>query len=368
MPRLHVNGNPHLVSPGVKWGVQPGSFTHMTELFGPVLGVMEVRDLEEAIDLVNATGYGLTSGLESLDDREHALWRERIRAGNLYINRPTTGAIVLRQPFGGMGKSNVGPGIKTGGPNYIAPLMRFEEDKERGRGGEGETSEPITIIAQERGARWQEDLAVLQRALEEGAAGGQQNADIETCRVLDAIHSYLQWAEDEFQQAHDDFRLLGEDNFRRYLPVDPLRVRVHPDDALSEVFCRAAAARAAGCRAIISSPPSHSGATADAVALLDRLTDSWGGAIEFFEEDDASLAEAIRSGQVARVRYAAPNRVPHAVREAAAEALQWIADVPVSLHGRIELPWYFREQGISHVYHRYGNLGIRADEPRSEPL
>ena len=76
MPRLHVDDNPHLVSPGVKWGVQPDSFTHCTELFGPVLGVMEARDLDEAIDLVNATGYGLTSGLESLDDREQQLWRE----------------------------------------------------------------------------------------------------------------------------------------------------------------------------------------------------------------------------------------------------------------------------------------------------
>jgi RHH-type proline utilization regulon transcriptional repressor/proline dehydrogenase/delta 1-pyrroline-5-carboxylate dehydrogenase len=65
MPRLHVDDNPHLVSPGVKWGVQPDSFTHCTELFGPVLGVMEVRDLDHAIELVNATGYGLTSGLES---------------------------------------------------------------------------------------------------------------------------------------------------------------------------------------------------------------------------------------------------------------------------------------------------------------
>ena len=129
MPRLHVDDNPNLVSPGVKWGVQPSSFTHCTELFGPVLGVMEARDLDEAIDLVNATGYGLTSGLESLDDREQELWRSRIRAGNLYINRPTTGAIVLRQPFGGMGKSSVGPGIKAGGPNYVVPLMQFKDER-----------------------------------------------------------------------------------------------------------------------------------------------------------------------------------------------------------------------------------------------
>ena len=143
MPRLHVDDNPNLVSPGVKWGVQPGSFTHCTELFGPVLGVMEARDLDAAIDLVNATGYGLTSGLESLDDREQELWCSRIRAGNLYINRPTTGAIVLRQPFGGMGKSSVGPGIKAGGPNYVVPLMQFAEQGTGGdswRSGEREKS------------------------------------------------------------------------------------------------------------------------------------------------------------------------------------------------------------------------------------
>ena len=126
-PRLQVDGNPHLVSPGVKWGVCSGSVTHCTEFFGPLLAVMEARNIVEAIDLVNATGYGLTSGLESLDDREQQRWQQHIRAGNLYVNRPTTGAIVFRQPFGGMGKSCVGPGIKAGGPNYVAPLMTFRD-------------------------------------------------------------------------------------------------------------------------------------------------------------------------------------------------------------------------------------------------
>ena len=118
----HAGENPNLYSPGVKWGVQPGSYTHRTEFFGPVLGVMKARDLDEAIHFANETGYGLTSGLESLDDREQELWQQSIRAGNLYINRGTTGAIVLRQPFGGMAKSAFGPGIKAGGPNYVAPI------------------------------------------------------------------------------------------------------------------------------------------------------------------------------------------------------------------------------------------------------
>ena len=90
MPRLHVDDNPHLVSPGVKWGVQPSSFTHCTEFFGPVLGVMEARDLDDAIDLVNATGYGLTSGLESLDDREQELWAA--------ASAPATSTSIARRP------------------------------------------------------------------------------------------------------------------------------------------------------------------------------------------------------------------------------------------------------------------------------
>ncbi|MHC4165275.1 MAG: proline dehydrogenase family protein, partial [Planctomycetota bacterium] len=97
--------NPHLWSPGVKWGARPGSYTHRTELFGPVLAVMRADNLDHAIEIANQTGYGLTAGLESLDERERGVWQERIRAGNLYVNRVTTGAIVQRQPFGGVGKS-----------------------------------------------------------------------------------------------------------------------------------------------------------------------------------------------------------------------------------------------------------------------
>ena len=110
------------------------------------------------------------------------------------------------------------------------------------------------------------------------------------------------------------------------------------------------------------------GAAAAAVELLDRLTDSWAGAIEFIDENDESLAESIQTGRVARVRYAAPNRVPEVIRHAAAKSLQYVADTPVSSQGRIELLWYFREQSVSHMYHRYGNLGLRAAEPRDEPL
>ena len=366
MPRFHVDDNPHLVSPGVKWGVQPNSVTHCTEFFGPLLAVMEARGLDEAIDLANATGYGLTSGLESLDDREQQRWQERIRAGNLYINRSTTGAIVLRQPFGGMGKSAVGPGIKAGGPNYVVPLMTFRDTPNSTTSNAPPTAWRFSSTDKHRPELLAELYSSLREYIAETAAPPFAVEDLE--RVVEAIASCQHWATEEFHASHDHFRLLGEDNFRRYRPVGHLRIRVHADDTPFDIFARAAAARAAGCRTTVSSPPDLAGLAKDAVKLLDDLTDSWGAAIEFITESDDELAGAIATGQTDRVRYAATDRVPLAIRKSAANALQYIADTPPVAHGRVELLWYFQEQSLSVVYHRYGNLGARIDEPRDEPL
>jgi RHH-type proline utilization regulon transcriptional repressor/proline dehydrogenase/delta 1-pyrroline-5-carboxylate dehydrogenase len=86
---------------------------------------MRARDLSEALELQNATPYGLTGGISSLDEREIACWREAVDVGNAYVNRHITGAIVRRQPFGGWKRSAVGPGAKAGGPNYVASLGRW---------------------------------------------------------------------------------------------------------------------------------------------------------------------------------------------------------------------------------------------------
>ena len=342
MPQLHVDDNPNLVSPGVKWGVQPNSVTHCTEFFGPLLGVMSAKNLHEAIDLVNATGYGLTSGLESLDDREQQLWREGIRAGNLYINRSTTGAIVLRQPFGGMGKSAVGPGIKAGGPNYVAPLMKFATK-------EGHVDRRIDL-----GDTLLDDFCESLRKV----AVRQSLDSNEVDRVVTAVQSYEHWMATEFDPVHDSFDLLGEDNFRRYLPICELVIRIHTDDRLFDIFARALAARTTGCHVVISLPIDFDSAE---IKLLEELTHDWAGGIEFIEQSDSGLAELIESSDLLRVRYAWPERVPSAVRKAAAKQGRYVADAPVSSHGRVELLWYFEEQSLSHVYHRYGNVGQRAD-------
>ena len=345
-----LDNNPNLWSPGLKWNVKPGSFTHMTELFGPVLGVMKASDLDEAIDLVNQTGYGLTSGLESLDDREQAHWRDAIKAGNLYINRVTTGAVVLRQPFGGMGKSAFGPGIKAGGPNYVAQLMNFTPV--------GATSGAEAVS--------NENLAELLHTLGGGDAFIDERISAEDRdAIAAAIRSYDRAFNEEFGQSHDHFRLIGQDNIRRYLPVGELRLRVHENDTTFDVFARAAAARAAGARITVSYAP---GAHGPAVEALEHATERWGGAIEFIEESDETLATVIRTGLTDRVRYAANDRVPETVLRAVGDTGVYIARAPVLPEGRVELLWYLREQSVSFDYHRYGTLGDRALEERADTL
>ncbi len=122
-----LGDDPCAWTPGIKLGVRPRSWFHLTECFGPVLGLMRADSLAQATDWQNATDFGLTAGLHSLDPDEVAWWRDRAQAGNLYINRPITGAIVQRQPFGGWKKSCIGPGAKAGGPNYVLNFCRLSD-------------------------------------------------------------------------------------------------------------------------------------------------------------------------------------------------------------------------------------------------
>ena len=118
-----------LWSPGVKTGVKPGSWSHLNEWFGPVLAIMISPDLETSINWQNATDFGLTAGIQSLDPKECEYWIENVEAGNLYVNRGVTGAIVNRQPFGGWKRSSVGATAKAGGANYVATLRNWNQMK-----------------------------------------------------------------------------------------------------------------------------------------------------------------------------------------------------------------------------------------------
>jgi RHH-type proline utilization regulon transcriptional repressor/proline dehydrogenase/delta 1-pyrroline-5-carboxylate dehydrogenase len=91
------------------------------ELFGPVLAVLRSRDIDHALDLANDTDYALTGGIFSRSPANITRAAEQLRAGNIYVNRAITGAVVGRQPFGGYGMSGVGS--KAGGPDYLLQFL-----------------------------------------------------------------------------------------------------------------------------------------------------------------------------------------------------------------------------------------------------
>lgn len=100
------------------------------EVFGPVLHVIRFKreNIEQIIDDINATGYGLTFGLHTRLDDTIAHVTNRIRVGNIYVNRNVIGAVVGSQPFGGRGLSGTGP--KAGGPLYLGRLVHNAPEPE----------------------------------------------------------------------------------------------------------------------------------------------------------------------------------------------------------------------------------------------
>jgi RHH-type proline utilization regulon transcriptional repressor/proline dehydrogenase/delta 1-pyrroline-5-carboxylate dehydrogenase len=101
-----------------------GSAVLHEEIFGPLLAVQRVRDMEHACDLVDELAFALTGGLFTRDPGIVRRVRDRSPVGNLYVNRGITGAMVARQPFGGNRLS--GTGLKAGGPDY---LLQFVEQR-----------------------------------------------------------------------------------------------------------------------------------------------------------------------------------------------------------------------------------------------
>lgn len=91
------------------------------EIFGPILAVIKVKDMSEALERANETDYALTGGLYSRSPASIRRVSDEFCVGNLYINRPITGAIVGRQPFGGFRMSGIGS--KAGGPDYLLQFM-----------------------------------------------------------------------------------------------------------------------------------------------------------------------------------------------------------------------------------------------------
>lgn len=329
-PQL-LPSHPNLWTPGIKLGVQPGSFTHMTELFGPVLGVMRADSLQHAITLANQVPYGLTAGIHSLDPRQQETWTSHIEAGNLYINRSITGAVVQRQPFGGCKESSFGRGAKAGGPNYLLQCMKAEQ-----RALPTHLDLLPTVV---------ESLDRFVRALD---------LPLEQCVLWQrSLGSYAFFWNYHFSISHDPTRLLGEDNLFYYRAA-PLILRVQRGDKRIDLYRVCAAALICGATIEVSG---------EAEALQQLLADYTQTGLQAVAESESELIERLRAKSMPRVRLlSTPSSF---VQAGLAKLSASLLTAPVMANGRVELPQYLREVALSISYHRYGNLGMREGELRA---
>ncbi|WP_430790014.1 bifunctional proline dehydrogenase/L-glutamate gamma-semialdehyde dehydrogenase [Actinoplanes sp. G11-F43] len=300
-----------LWGPGVRDGVRRGSEYHRVEYFGPILGIMTADSLDEAIDIVNEVEYGLTSGLHSLDAGEIRTWLDRIQAGNLYVNRGITGAIVRRQPFGGWKKSAIGPGTKAGGPNYLTGLTGWESRP-------ATTTTEITnpgVRALLADARAVVEPAEFERL--ERAARSDADFDVTTPTDVSALEV--------------------ERNVFRYLPA-PATVRLTAGGSVADLVRVLAAALRAGSPVTVST----------AAPLPDRLAARYPSARV---EDDATFAAGLTAG---RVRLIGGDATTLATATGGRPDLA-VWSGPVTESGRLELLPFLHEQAVSITAHRFGN-------------
>ena len=111
----------YFIPPSIFTDVKPNMRIAREEIFGPVLSVLKVRDLDEALDVANGIDYALTGGFFSRSPDNIERVKAQLEAGNVYINRSCTGAIVGRHPFGGFKMS--GSGTKAGGEDYLLNFL-----------------------------------------------------------------------------------------------------------------------------------------------------------------------------------------------------------------------------------------------------
>ncbi len=348
-PRQHPD-NPCLWSPGVKLGVAPGSFSHQTELFGPMLSVLRAEDLEHAIDLANATEYGLTAGLHSLDEREQARFIERVECGNLYINRTIVGAVVGRQPFGGHKASSVGPGAKAGGPNYVLQLEELEDAPFRPR------PSPVELSSAPAAVR-----AVLDWASEQLGA-----SDVAVLR--ERVFEYHGWLERFFRASHSNSSVLGQDNLLVYRPAGPLLVVAAEGSGPCDVVSALVAGLLSGSEMHLSVSAAGVGPVGSREFYLLARAARIPIVVEPASEIGARLDREPQRYE--RLRWlAAPGSLPpDALLRAAAARNCYVSTRPVLAHGRYELLFNHREQTVSIDYHRYGHLGFRSEGLGDVPL
>lgn len=320
-----------LWSPGLRDGVQPTSPFRSRDNRAPVLGIMRAATLDDAIELQNATGFGLSAGIQSLDAAEIAEWAEGVQAGMLFANRPVVPEAGALLPRAGWNRSRIGQGAALGGPNELVALGTWDPAP----------SEPAVNVSLEgiddSVARLIEAALPSMDFEEFGRVRAGAVSDVEAWRELGRLHELA--------------GLEVERNLLRYRPV-PVTIRVGEGGRAADLVRVLAAATIAGAPVAIST----------AVPLHAQLIDVFGvpdspvGVAEVLIESDARWHARAQAGGVAttRIRLLGGDRLILARVLHGQPGIAVYAD-PVTASGTVELLPFLIEQSIRMSVERLGS-------------
>ncbi|MFF7682167.1 aldehyde dehydrogenase family protein [Microbacterium sp. NPDC007973] len=335
-------------SPGVRTGVTAGSHLTRAAVAAPVLGILHAPTVTRAIELQNAIGSGFVAGLHTRDAADLDLWLDTVEAAVLRVNRPSSGAVVQREPIGGWGEAAVGDGAMSGGPNRLVTLGSWRPST----GGASSS----TLHLRGLDSRITALIEAAQPTLSYEAFDWLRRG---------ALSDAVAW-DREYGRVRDVSRLGVERNLRRYRPAD-VAVRATADASWQAVLRVLVAAVRSGSTFSLSTPVGLPAAVRhllgeSEIAVSVESDQEWlqrlAGGIPDAETGGETPIVAPRPG---RVRLVGPATTVESVRAAVAETVG--ADVSLTLYadevttaGRLELLPFLREQAVSIGAFRFGRV------------
>ncbi len=325
-----------LWSPGIRMGTKFGGKAHLTEFFAPTITIMPVKDVKEGIEIANATGYGLTSSIQSQDKAEQQKWVQEVLAGTIAVNKDTTlCSKVKAQPFGGFGKSAFGSGIKVGGYNYITQFLKYKDKNTK-----------ICDISDIK--TWQADCI---RKIE-------KNCDMPDFII--AAKSYLRWYEDYFSKEIDYGLIPNSQNILKFVKIKKIAIRIVESDDIQNALARIFAAILCAEEVYISFDDVafeicdyniHALSKSDKTHIKQIINEKFNLHGLLDAENIVVISENLSSwirkiDNFNRIRYSGMGAVEIGVFEAAAINGKYVATAEVLSYGRLELLHYLQEQTI----------------------
>lgn len=319
--------------PGVRDGVRPGADLLRGPSLAPVLALVAVPTLDDAIALQNASPYGLLAGLQSLDAAEIATWLDRVEAGGLVVNRALEPGVARRRPSGGWKRSAVGTGAHAGGPHELVVLGDWH---------------PVVADPSE-----ELHLDGLDDRVAATIEAFQPQLDFTGFdRVRQAAFSDEEAWATEFGHGHDPSALGLERNVFRYRPAEVVvRASEGADPAdLARVLVAGVRARARMLVSTAAPLPSGMLPYIDDGTPLGR---SLLGILGVKVEDDEAFRARVARGLPSRIRLIGGDAVALAhATGGSPDVAVWSGAVTGA--GRIELLPFLREQSVTVTAHRYG--------------